>query len=484
MRFRTAVIYSLLQQYSTFAISFVMTVIVSRLLKPEEVGVFSVAMAMTAILNSLRDMGINNYIITRKTISQENLQSAYFVALIMAFLISIIVFVSSYPLAHFFVSDELGTVLRIISFVNLFSAFGLPATALLARDLAMDKLLYSGVAAVIAQLFITVTLAYLGFSSLSLAWGQLANIFAGSAVAVYFRPETLRLMPTKKGWREVLNFGGWMTGTSIVANVSMQVPELVLGRIFGLSQAAIFSRAWGLSSIIRTTFFSALVRPALPIFSEHERAGSGSKKFYLSLIETVTGLAWPAYAFLAIWSSTIVNALYGNQWTMVAKVLPVIIVYQALVLAVTPHYDIFIVRSRLRLLFFAELAQALIMLIIVLIASTRSFEFVCGALVLHGLAFTLLFGILIGEELKINALEFARVWLKSLVPTMLCSSTAWIVGSLMGGKIHPFSAMLLSIVPTFLMAMLGFYIVKHSLKEYMIDIISSFYVKFSSKRSR
>ena len=144
--------------------------------------------------------------------------------------------------------------------------------------------------------------------------------------------------------------------------------------MLGLGEAALFSRAQSIVSVIRNGLFAAIARPLLPALGALEAQGVGLAPLYLRVIESVTGLAWPAYVLLAIWAEPLIRLLYGPSWTGAAALVPPLAVAHGLTLAVAPHYDPLIVKRRTFLLLVCESGLFLCTLLELVFAVPRGLE--------------------------------------------------------------------------------------------------------------
>ena len=92
----------------------------------------------------------------------------------------------------------------------------------------------------------------------------------------------------------------------------------------------------------------------LPGLAAAERQDGNIAPLYLRIVEVITGLAWPAYAALALWATPLVTMLYGPNWSAAGAMIPPIALAHALSLSVAPHHDVLIVKRRPGLLFASE----------------------------------------------------------------------------------------------------------------------------------
>ena len=92
MAIRRSLGFSALTQLINFLLSFGSVIIVSRLLTPEEIGIFSVSVSLLGFAHILRDFGVGNYLIQVKEVTRANMRAAFSVMLYSSWLIAALLF--------------------------------------------------------------------------------------------------------------------------------------------------------------------------------------------------------------------------------------------------------------------------------------------------------------------------------------------------------------------------------------------------------
>jgi O-antigen/teichoic acid export membrane protein len=419
MRLRYAMLSSALQQNATLLLFFGTGVVIAHLLTPREAGSYSVAMAAANTVAALKDTAVGSYVVSAPKLDDALLRSAFGLSLTIATCLTIGFVGLSLPLADFYQDPAVGHALRIVAFAQLGPAVAFPATMRLMRAMRFGSLLAIGLAAAASQSLVSITLAALGYGAAALAWGYLASAVVMAAMTIAYQLDTIRLRPTLAGSGRLLAFGGWTSAAYVVGSTAMSAPELMIGRALGIANAALFSRAQGLVSIVRSILFVGMTRPLLPSLGEREREGASLAPLYLRIVETVTGLSWPVYAVLAIWAEPLVRTIYGEAWSAAGAMMTPIAIAHGLTLAVAPHYDILIVKRRPRLLFASELSVFLFTLLALGIGLMLGIEGAIWSLVLSSAFFAMCYFIVLKAVVEFAPGALFKAWSRSLALTFL-----------------------------------------------------------------
>ena len=182
---RRAVYLSAVARYSDMIVQFVSVMVIARLLTPEEIGIFSISLAVIALAQTLREFGLGAYVVQERELDRDRIEGAFGVALVLAWAIALLIAAASGPVAVFYGREGIRDVLLILALTFVISPLGLPAQAMLIRELQFGKLYLVQLVSSSVQVTASIALAMLGFSYLSMAW---ASLIGGLGLDLPFCP--------------------------------------------------------------------------------------------------------------------------------------------------------------------------------------------------------------------------------------------------------------------------------------------------------
>jgi O-antigen/teichoic acid export membrane protein len=212
------------------AIQFVVTVVLARLLNPDEVGIYSVTAVMVSIAHLFRDFGVASYLQQEKELTREKVGAAFGVLLTSSWAIAALVFLLSWPAATFYGQEGIRKVMQVMALGFMFIPFGAVTHSLLTRDYRAKEQAYVRVAGTLAYAISAIGFAYMGFSYMSMAWANLINIIVTALAYMPFRPAVMPWLPRFKDWRRVLHFGAGATLGNSLGAINSAIPDVVLGK--------------------------------------------------------------------------------------------------------------------------------------------------------------------------------------------------------------------------------------------------------------
>jgi O-antigen/teichoic acid export membrane protein len=311
---RKSLLISFFNKYSILAITIISSMIIARLLTPEEIGVFSVGASLIGVAHTLRDFGVSNYLVQVKEISAGKIRSAFTVAVLMAWSIAGLLFLTRHMIADFYHQPALDTIILILFLNFLILPFSSVTIALLKREMKFALIYKVTVLAALIQAITVITLVWLGYGSYSLAWGGVANVFTTAVLLQIAHPNFSNFKPSFLAIKPIISFGGQLSISSLANEMGSNAPDLIIGKIIGFSSAGIYSRAMGFVSIVEKSFTDAIYPVLLPFFSKENRENRDIKSLFLTITNYYLSITLPLLGLIAILAYPMVRLLYGSQW--------------------------------------------------------------------------------------------------------------------------------------------------------------------------
>lgn len=311
---RKSLLFSLMEKYTVLLLGIAGTMLLARLLTPAEIGVYSIAAVLAGLVQVLRDFGVGQYLIQEKELTTAKMRAALACSILVAWSLALLVLLASAPLARFYDEPRLALVLRLLS-IN-FVLIPCSATTLpyLRRQMRFSAMFAINASNSAANLVVAVTLAWLGYGYLSLAFAAVAGTVAGLLASLWQRPRVLPWRPALAGVRQIFAFGALSTGGGLIDEAGVAAPELIIGKIIDIGSVGIFGKAQGLLNVFNQAITSAVSPVVFPLFAARARDGGDVRQVYLATISYMTALAWPFFTFLGLMALPLVNLLYGPQW--------------------------------------------------------------------------------------------------------------------------------------------------------------------------
>lgn len=311
---RRSLVYSFIDRYSGLVIGVASSMVLARLLSPDEVGVFSVVMVLLALANTLRDMGAGQYLLQEKELTPPRVRAVWTVQLSIGLVIAAVVALLSPAAASFYADARITGVMLLLALNYVINPIGSVTYAWLMREMRFDAIAVIRFASALSTAAVSIVLAWRDHGPMSLAWGSLAGTAATALVSAFFRPRHFPWLPGLAEVRRVLSFGTKLTGTGVLHTLSNGFPEFIVGKLHGLASAGYFSRASGLVGMFHRLISDSALSVALSLFAKKSRESGDLREPFLKAMSYITVLGCAFAAAVAPLAHPIVRVLFGDQW--------------------------------------------------------------------------------------------------------------------------------------------------------------------------
>jgi O-antigen/teichoic acid export membrane protein len=314
MSTRNSLAFSFLDRYASLLVSIGSSMVIARLLTPTEIGVFSVVMVLLMFVATVRDMGAGQYLVQERDLTTDRIRAVWAVQLGLGLGLACLVLIASYPVSVFYKEPRMLGIMLVIALNYAINPFGSLTYAWLMREMRFASVALMRFTSSVCGAVVSIGFAWHGYGPISLAFGSLASTIANAAVSLIFRPASFPWIPGIREARRVLAFGSKLTAGSIMTIVAESAPELLLGKLQGLTAAGLFSRSSGLVQMVHRLFVDAVGAVCLPWFAKESRESGSFTQSFVKATSYVTALGWSFCVGVIFLAHPLIRVLYGSQW--------------------------------------------------------------------------------------------------------------------------------------------------------------------------
>ncbi len=302
------------------AVQLATTLAIARLLSPSEVGQFSVGAAFCALAVAFREIGVGLYLLKERELTQAKINAAATVLVISSGLLGLALFSSAQQVSTFFGDDTIQEVVALLAINFAFVPWLAISSARTQRRLEYGALAINSLLSAALGSGISIWLASRGLGALSLAWGLVATNAGSLALFFLVRPSDFKWRPTTLGLGKVLEFSAKIATGSFAQQATSSAPDLFIGKLGGVEDAGLFSRATALKNLVAQHLTTVAYNTLLPKLAEESRDNSVSPSAIMLRNRIVLGLLLPVYACTASLAEPLVRVLFGVQWMAIVPV--------------------------------------------------------------------------------------------------------------------------------------------------------------------
>lgn len=310
----SGMIWTAVQKYSTMAVGFISSIILARLLMPEDYG----AIGMLAIFMSLAevfiDAGFGSALIQKKNPTQADYSTVFYFNIGMSLVLYLVLFFSAPAIANYYRMPILCKILRIQGLILFVYAFNIIQRNQIRKSLQFKKLSTITIITSVVSLIVTVVMAYTGCG----IWSLVAQNFIGALIPCVFFWVTTNWHPTWeyswKSFRDLFGFGSFMLLTHLFNTFSSKISGLLIGRWYNPAIMGYYSKAVSTEQMASESVSGIMMQTTYPLYAAVQDDKERMANMIKNITSTLAYITVPLMCLLMVVAEQVFVLLYSDKW--------------------------------------------------------------------------------------------------------------------------------------------------------------------------
>ena len=295
-------------------VTFVVSIVLARLLSPEDYGTIALVTVFTSILQVFVDSGLGTALIQKKDADDLDFSSVFFFNFAVCILLYVGMFVAAPWIASFYNDTELTPVVRVISLTLVISGIKGIQQAYVSKHMMFKRFFFSTIGGTLFSAVLGIILAYVGCGVWALVAQQLSNASIDTLIlwlTVKWRPKKMFSWTKLK---ELLSFGWKLLVSSLLDVGYYNLRNLIIGKMYTSSDLAFYNQGDKFPKLIVTNINSSIDSVLLPTMSGVQDDRERVKNMTRRAIKTSTYIMAPLMMGLAFCAKPIVSLILTDKW--------------------------------------------------------------------------------------------------------------------------------------------------------------------------
>ena len=294
--------------------TFVVFIILTRLLRPEDFGLVAMAAVFTSFVSVFAEQGLGQAIVQRDRLEPEHLDTAFWTNIILGTGLTVLGVLLSGLVAQIYAEPVLQPVVAVLSVSFLFTALSSTQQSLLQRTFDFRALSTRQLVAAIAGGIVGITMAFMGFGVYALVGKALITSLVGTIVLWRVSDWRPRFAYSREHFHELFGFGMSMVGVRITNFFRTKLDDFLIGIFLGAQALGYYTVAYRLGRLVLDMFTGVMGNVAITTFARLQN-DRDRLRVALHKITGVAGLiTFPIFTGLVILAADLINTLSGAQW--------------------------------------------------------------------------------------------------------------------------------------------------------------------------
>lgn len=296
------------------AVSFLVSIILARLLLPSDYGVIALITIFIDIANVFVSSGFGAALVQKKDADEVDFSSVFYFSIVMSWVLYAIVFFCAPAVARFYDKEILTPVLRVMALKLPLAGVNSVQHAYVQKKMLFKRFFFSTLIGTVGSAVVGIVMAYTGFG----AWALVAQYLFNSTMDTVVLWFTVRWRPV---WRFSLGrmkylFGfGWkMLASELIHTSYKQIRSLIIGKVYTEKDLAFYNQGGKLPSLIVTNINSSVSSVLFPAMTLKQDDTSKLKEMVRLSIRVSSYIMWPLMIGLLVMSEPIVRLMFTEKW--------------------------------------------------------------------------------------------------------------------------------------------------------------------------
>lgn len=342
-----------LLQYGT---SFIIGLILARLLSPVEYGMIGMAMVCITIMNVFVDSGFSSALIRKVDATDEDYSTMFVTNMFVSIVMYLVLFASA-PFISSFMKTDITAVVRVLGIAVLIKAFSFVQNTYLSKRIdfktkakaTFTSAVTGGIAGVIG--------AFAGMGVWALVLQQLLTGLVNTILLWFMSPWKPSLKFNTESFRYLWGFGSKMLLSSLLDQIWKQIYVVLVGKVYSSATLGQYTRAKHYAELFSSNINSVVSKITYPTLSNIQNEEQRMISVYRRIIKVTMFVTTICLFGLGAVSEPLLYCLIGPQWSEAASYLPFICVQLSLYPMHSINLNMLMVQGRSDLFLYLEIIK-------------------------------------------------------------------------------------------------------------------------------
>ena len=311
----TSVLWSFAEKLSAQLVAFVVSVVLARILMPDDYGLISMIMVFVVLAEVFVNSGFSAALIQNKKADETDFSTIFYMSLACSILVYMTVFFLSYPIANFYGREELVLLLQVFAVKIIIGSFNSIQRAYVARNMLFRKMFYSTLIGTTLSGLLGIAMAVSGFGAWSIVVQNISMTIVDIIVLLIVVPWKPKLLFSFERGKKMMGFGWKVLFADFSGTFFSQLRSLVIGKTYSSADLAFYDRGNQIPQLVANNIGNAVSAVLFPVMSNESDDLQSVKSFCSRSMKTMSYVISPLMFGIAACAPVLIVLLYTDKWS-------------------------------------------------------------------------------------------------------------------------------------------------------------------------
>lgn len=293
---------------------FFVSIILARLLSPDEYGILALLLVFTNLADVLVTNGMGESLVQKKDVRDIDYSTVFVSALTLSALLYGVIYFCSHAIALFYGNMSIEVYLKVLALRVPLSALNAVQKAYISKNFMFRQQFYCSFLGSIISGAVAIAMAWLGFGVYALIAQQLLSLVFISVLLVVATKWIPHFNFRLDSFEELVPLGLQFCGSSLVNSLYTEGRSLLIGKFYSSSDLAFFNRGNQFPALIVDNLNAPLSNVMLPVLSEIKSRGSEIGAAVRKSVQISSFVVFPMMGILMASANHLIQLLLGSSW--------------------------------------------------------------------------------------------------------------------------------------------------------------------------
>lgn len=305
-------------------VTFIVGLILARLLSPEEYGLIGIITIFISVFNTVVDSGFSNAIIRKQHATDDDYDTVFIFNLALSGILFALLFLLAPAIAHFFRNEQLVPLTQVMASIVIINSLAIVQRTKLIKSIDFKTQTKVSLASSVISGIVGITMAYCGMGVWSLVGQQISRQSINTLGLWHSGRWRPRFRFSLISFKELFSYGWKLLVSQLITTIWNEISHVVIGRCYSSADLGQYTRAHQFSSIFSTNLTAIVQRVSFPVLSSIQDDKERLKESYKKVITTTMFITGLCMFGLAAVSKSLILVLIGEKWMAAATYLPIL----------------------------------------------------------------------------------------------------------------------------------------------------------------
>ena len=305
-------------------ITFLVGLVLARLLTPEEYGLIGIILIFIALFNSIVDSGFSNALIRKNDAKDIDYNTVFITNMVLSVVLFFALYFTAPAIARFFNQPSLTLLTRVMGSVLIINAFAIIHRTILVKRVDFKTQTKVSLIASVASGVIGISMAVAGYGVWSLVGQQISRQMLNSVFLWLWTKWYPKIQFSIESFKELFSFGWKLLVSGLIDTVWREIYQVVIGKCYSAETLGQYTRAQQFGSIFSSNLTAVVQRVSYPVLSEIQDEKARLKAAYQKVIKVTMLVTFCCMLGLASIAEPMIVTLIGEQWLPAVPLLQII----------------------------------------------------------------------------------------------------------------------------------------------------------------